>query len=267
VGLFTNQGFHGLERRARSFSGARGVWVAHPPGQMIGQHRHDWPFLMLPALGDCLEHNEAGETRIAGPSAVLHPAGTCHANCIGAHGLETISIEFDPAWIGCSAEALAQSRIWIGGAVGAAARGLAATWLDATKSEGSVATATAAFLRGALTTTIRQAPHWLADLQTMIESEPPPTAEIARRLDLHPAWLAHAYREAAGEGLHETIRRNRVERAATLLRTTGAAPASIAQAAGFCDQSHMNRCFKAVLGRTPLAVRAEGDLMTGLSRA
>ena len=31
----------------------------------------------------------------------------------------------------------------------------------------------------------------------------------------------------------------------------------IAVAAGFCDQSHMNRCFRAVLGRTPLVVRGE----------
>ncbi|HVN02328.1 MAG TPA: AraC family transcriptional regulator [Caulobacteraceae bacterium] len=30
----------------------------------------------------------------------------------------------------------------------------------------------------------------------------------------------------------------------------------MAAAAGFCDQSHMNRAFRQVLGRTPAALRA-----------
>jgi len=81
--------------------------------------------------------------------------------------------------------------------------------------------------------------------------------DIARRLDLHPAWLARAYRHATGEGLHETVRRRRVEQACILLRRSDRPLAEIALAAGFCDQSHMNRGFRATLGRTPAQVRAE----------
>ena len=63
-----------------------------------------------------------------------------------------------------------------------------------------------------------------------------------------------------GEGVGETRRRRRVETASALLRNTRLPLAEVALAAGFCDQSHMNRCFAAVLGRTPLQVRRERQL-------
>ena len=74
-----------------------------------------------------------------------------------------------------------------------------------------------------------------------------------------------AYRAWRGEGLAETARRLRVERAALLLRGSDAPLADIALAAGFCDQSHMNRAFRAVLDRTPLDVRLETALLQPLA--
>lgn len=53
----------------------------------------------------------------------------------------------------------------------------------------------------------------------------------------------------------ETAARFRVERAARLLRETDHACAYIAHEAGFCDQSHMNRTFRRLLGRAPSEVR------------
>lgn len=90
------------------------------------------------------------------------------------------------------------------------------------------------------------------------------TVDLARALELHPAWLARAYRAWRGEGLAETARRRRVERAVLLLRGGGAPLASVALDSGFCDQSHMNRAFRAVLGRTPAQVRGEARLLAAL---
>ncbi len=58
-----------------------------------------------------------------------------------------------------------------------------------------------------------------------------------------------------GEGLTETARRRRVERALAAVRHSALPLAQVAVEAGFCDQSHMNRCFQAVLGMTPNRVR------------
>ena len=262
--VLAHRRFHGLERGVRALSGARGVWVIHPPGQVIGEHSHDWPYLMLPALGDYVERDDTGEARIAGPATVLHPAGACHANCIGMHGMEGLSIEFDPAWARLAGLELAShgAQAWVGGPVASSARALAALWRDTSSSDAEVTKATAAFLRFAFAQEKATPPKWLGDVQRLLDAdEPPSTAEIARRLDLHPAWLARSYREATGEGLHETLRRKRLERATLLLRNSDSPPADIALAAGFCDQSHMIRGFKAVLGRTPLEVRAERDYL------
>jgi len=197
------------------------VRVIHPPGQVIGEHRHDWPFLMLPTLGDCVERHEAGEVRIGSPSAVMHPAGTCHANCIGRHGMESVSIEFDPDWVRTAGlgTALQRSRSWVGGSVALAARSVTLAWENTGASEREVARATGAFLRLALAHEAHARPRWLAAVQAMLDADDaPPTGEIARRLSLHPAWLARSYRRAVGEGLHATVRRKRVERAMLQLR-------------------------------------------------
>jgi AraC-like DNA-binding protein len=73
-------------------------------------------------------------------------------------------------------------------------------------------------------------------------------------------FLEGASREpkrAPGEGLQESAARFRVERATRLLRETDQPFSCIALEAGFCDQSHMNRTFRRVLGRSPAAVRQE----------
>ena len=105
-------------------------------------------------------------------------------------------------------------------------------------------------------------PRWLSDVVDALGAPTvPSTALLATRLGLNPAWLARAYRNAAGEGLGDTIRRKRVERAARLLRATETPIAAIAHDVGFCDQSHMARAFGRVLGRPPSAVRSDRPFM------
>ncbi|MFL6721178.1 MAG: helix-turn-helix domain-containing protein [Sphingomonas sp.] len=255
--------FKGLEIELHRYSGARVLRVVHPGEQDIGEHRHDWAYIGLHTAGRYLEQYDGGEAAMDGPSAVLHPAGRPHADRVPGTGLETLTIEFDPAWLRVHGFAvrLDRSRVWSGGAVGLQARRLAAAIAQAACDERQVARATAQFLAVALAKRAIDPPPWLASArQWALKDEEVSTAEIARRLDLNPAYLAHAYLHATGEGLGETLRRRRVEAASSMLRHTRLPPAEIAVAAGFCDQSHMNRCFAAVLGRTPLRVRQERQL-------
>jgi AraC-like DNA-binding protein len=251
--------FHGLEIAVRSLSGARGLRIVHPAGQRIPEHRHDWPLLTIPALGGYEEECEDGSVAVAGPAAVLHPPGRCHANCIHARGMETFSIEFDPAWLGCAGAgaALDRSYYWIGGRVALAARSLARLWSSESSTD-ELRRATAAFVRMARSQRAAAAPSWFAKVQRALQAGAAPTARVvASALDMHPRWLAHAYRETAGEGLHDTIVRHRVEGAVELLRSTDQPIADIAVEAGFCDQSHLNRTLRRWTGRSPLEIRAE----------
>jgi transcriptional regulator GlxA family with amidase domain len=93
------------------------------------------------------------------------------------------------------------------------------------------------------------------------------TSAIAEELGRHPAWIARAYRAWRGEGMVETVRRRRVEHAVVRLRSATSPLADVAAECGFCDQSHMNRAFRAVLARTPLDVRREAALLAPLTRS
>ena len=251
--------FKGLEIELHRHSGARVLRVVHPGEQSIEEHEHDWAYIGLYTAGRYLERYDGGEADMSGPCAVLHPAGRPHADLVHDDGLETLTIEFDPAWLRLHgfAHRLDRSRVWSGGSIGRAARRLAALLASPGAGEAVLGRATARFLDEALADEPAQAPHWIHDARKSVSDRQASTAELARRLDLHPAYVAQAYRAACGEGVGETLRRRRVEAASALLRRAHLPLAEIAIAAGFCDQSHMNRCFAAVLGRTPLRVRQE----------
>jgi AraC family transcriptional regulator len=245
----------------RRFAGAQVSRIMHPPHQRIDAHGHDWPVLTLYRIGAYSEQGEDGETVFDGPSIVFQPAGVAHADEIGARGLETLAMSFDPAWLDA---ALASRTCWRhGGALSAASRRLAAIWLGA--DEAHARAETAHFLRAMLAAPeAPPRPAWAARVERALDDDAP-TAAIAASVGLHPAWLARAYRAWRGEGVMEAQRRRRVERATLMLRESDAALADIAAHCGFADQSHMNRAFHAVLGRTPLEVRREAPLLALLA--
>ncbi len=247
----------------RQLSGAALSRIMHPPGQRIEPHRHDWPVLAIYRIGFYCEENDEAIATFDGPSVVFHPAGADHADEVGEVGLETLSMSFDPAWLGSRARAVLPDRSWsrAGGQAALLARKLASVWLTAGATDALLSAATSRFFEDALGAAEPRRPAWIDDVEASFQSvEPAPS-------NLHPAWLARAYRAWRGEGLTETARRRRVERAVQMLRAGGAPLAAIAADAGFCDQSHMNRCFNVVLGRTPLEVRREGELLAAVASA
>lgn len=254
--------FHGVELEVRRFGGAKAVRVLHAANQQIGAHRHDWACITLPVIGAAREYFDGGEAQIEGPSAILHPAGSDHGDDIGAAGLETFSIQFDPAWLAGGPDLKSgRSRAWQGGGTARIASRLAGAWKDPGFCEEQVKAATLEFIRLAFAASPEPTPAWLdrAKEETR-HSEDFSTAGLARKMGLHPAWLARSYRRAMGEGLGDMRRRRRVTNAVERLRNCDEPLADVAAAAGFCDQSHMNRNFLEVLGRTPLQVRQERRL-------
>lgn len=254
----------------RRFGGAAVCRIMHPPNQTIAAHEHDWPVLAIYRTGNYVERaRDDEEVVFDGPSFVFQPAGAVHEDVIGSAGLETLTMMFDPDWLTPAARAvLPRVTHWQpGGRDVMAARALLADWQDVALSEAEIGARTSRFLVDAFAVERREfvAPSWGARVAAELSDAEAPTNELAERLALHPAWLARAYRAWRGEGMAETVRRKRVERAAIALRAGGDALAEIAIACGFCDQSHMNRAFRAVLGRTPLEVRREAALLAPLS--
>lgn len=243
----------------RSFSGASIRRVIDRSHACVPEHAHDWPVLSLFVIGSYLNETEIGEKFIAGPSAVFYRSGAAHRNTIAAVGFEQIEIEFDPAWLGRSVLPSVPVVLWIGGRVGREARILAHA-CEGEASEQRLRAALQRFLQGASRQPERESASWIGTItRRLSEDTTLKIGDLAKEASRHPSWVGSAYRHATGEGLQETAARFRVERAVRLLRETGQPYAAIAFEAGFCDQSHMNRTFRRVLGRSPAAVRDDRE--------
>ena len=239
----------------RRFSGATVRRVIDRSDARVPEHAHDWPVLSIFVLGRYLNETELGQTLIAGPSAIFYQAGAAHRNAVGSVGFEQIEIEFDAAWLGRALMPAAPVSRWLGGHTGAEARKLARFYaLEA--DEQRLRAALRRFVRGANSQTERAAPTWVHAIhRRLCKDTTLGVNDLAREVGRHPSWFGTAYRNATGERPMETAARFRVEHAARALRETNHSCAYIAHEAGFCDQSHMNRTFRRMLGRAPSEVR------------
>jgi AraC family transcriptional regulator len=239
----------------RNLGGAYVRRVIDRSGANVAEHAHDWPVLSIFVLGGYRNQTELGEVSIAGPSAILYRARAAHSNKVGPLGFEQIEIEFDPDWLGRTLIPTAPVTQWFGGPAGAESRSLArlcALEVD----EDRLRAALRQFVQRASSQPQLKAPSWVHTIiRRLSEDATLGVNDLAREVKRHPSWLGTAYRRATGEGLTETAARLRVERAARLLRETDQTGADVAQEAGFCDQSHMNRTFRRLLGRLPSEVR------------
>jgi len=241
--------------------GAIANLTALPASGAKAGHTHANAYLQLYLLGGYREDGEGGAALIDGPAASFFPAGSAHEMVIEPTGLATVIIEFDPAWLRrvVGAPRIPRVRHWIGGAVGAQAAGLARLWLDGGPAAERFR-ATRSFLRTALEAPLDAPPppRWIDRVAVAVGEcdGAPRSGDLARRLGVTRPWLARAYRTWRGEGLGQTALRRRVGAAALMLERADLGLADIAVAAGFCDQSHMNRAFRRVIGRTPTSVRA-----------
>jgi AraC family transcriptional regulator len=252
----------------RSLDGASIRRVIDRSRACVPEHAHDWPVLSLFVIGSYLNETEAGERFISGPSAVFYRAGARHRNTTAAVGFEQIEIEFDPSWLGERLLPRQPVTRWLGGRVAREARSLAYA-CQTVVDEDRLRAALRQFLAGAPRSAEQeveqeveyvehQAVSWIGNLARRLREDASlKVSDLATEIRRHPSWVGSAYRHATGEGLQETAARLRVERATLLLRESSQPLSAIAFEAGFCDQSHMNRTFRRVLGRSPVAVREE----------
>lgn len=82
---------------------------------------------------------------------------------------------------------------------------------------------------------------------------------LADLVGLSPYYLVRAFHKNVGIPPHKYQTIVRIHQARKLLRS-GAAVSEVAYRTGFCDQSHLNRCFKRTLGITPGRSAAFGPL-------
>lgn len=104
-----------------------------------------------------------------------------------------------------------------------------------------------------------EAPAWLARVIDRLHAEfdrPLTIGELARDAQVTPVRLSRAFRRHMKVGVGEHVRALRVRWIEERLGDPDIGLAGLAVAAGFVDQSHMTRAFRAVVGRSPGELRA-----------
>lgn len=107
-------------------------------------------------------------------------------------------------------------------------------------------------IRGGLPPSVlrRVREHVESNLKDSIE-----LADLAAVANLSRCHFAKAFKQSVGCTPHRYVMSRRLEMARRCLRETVLPVAEIAQAAGFADQSHLSRCFRAYFGTSPLMYR------------
>lgn len=82
-------------------------------------------------------------------------------------------------------------------------------------------------------------------------------SDIVERIGLSTSHFSRAFKGTFGRTFSSWLILRRLERAQTLMQTTPAPLSVIANDCGFCDQAHLTRLFRRVVGLTPNQWRAK----------
>lgn len=257
-------GFDGAWRRD-GWSGAFDIdsFEIRPKGQVVETHTHREPHFVLAHSGVYSATLQGRPLRVAAPCLIFYPAGTTHADCFEGNLGAFVSVALPP---GAASRDLPQLPTAVTDADAQRqafriAREVLGAGRDAVLLESAAWELTARTARpGAQAAT----PPWARLAYELVMDRAREAslsvAEMAAAAQVHPVHLARVFRQAWGCSPGDLLRWRRVERAAELMLHRRLSLAEAAVEAGFTDQAHMTRAFRAVLGLTPGQWRASHDV-------
>ncbi len=234
-------------------------------------HHHDRACLSAVLKGGFSEHFVSRSVECVTAGVLAKPAGERHHDVM--HGSHQVIVEPDPdaeiAWLEVQRvfDGVSYRRSDVVWAIAARI----ATELEAADAftplavEGLTLELFSALLRSTSPTgAAGTKPAWLSLVRERIEDDPRLATidELAEIANVHPAYLARRFRQQFAVSIGQYARRVRLQWAAQRLSTTDEPVSSIALRAGFADQSHFTRAFRAHSGLTPRKYR----LATHVSR-
>ncbi|MGO4221141.1 helix-turn-helix domain-containing protein [Lysobacter sp. TAF61] len=215
----------------------------HGAGDTLRTHRHDGAYAALVLDGSHVEASADGPVECTPGTLVLHPRWHAHGNRFGRTGAKVINLE-------------------LGGDFAVGAGGLALRVLRVA----DLVEAGAVFARAhhhlddlLRACTPAQAPalhDWQPAFLHELEHGDLPVSVLARRAGVS---LAHASRSfLRSHGMPPQLLRRELRCRQALALLGGEAPlAEVAAAAGFSDQSHLNRTLRLATGTTPGRLRGQ----------
>ena len=239
---------------------------AYPPFCHTPRHVHAKPLICLVLNGSYYE-THGGRTRYCTPATLLfHAAHESHLERFEKGGGRSLVVEIDPGWLTRMCEF---SRIRID-ATAAFEEGpfsllgsrlykefLTTDQASSLVIEGIMTEMAGEVARAAMPGD-RRPPHWLEQTRELLREQYAAhlsLAEIASAVDVHPVYLAQAFRKFYHCTVGDFVRTQRIQFACRELTFSQAPLAQIARLAGFSDQSHFSRTFKQRVGVLPSRFR------------
>lgn len=242
--------------------------VAHTLGAgRIATHRVDRPVVAAMITGRCETSIAGRQFESHGEQAWCEPGGEKRANHVLTPGAQILSVVPDerdssglldrllpalarPAQRTSADIALAARRVWVELDDGDTAASLAIM--------GHVIVLLSTFARPEREAHHVRGPAWLPRVVDYLRAhyrDPLTLSDVARIAGVEPAHLCRVFQRHTGCTVAEHIRTLRVAWAARRLAEVDLPIASIALEAGFSDQSHLTKTFRAHMGVTPAVYR------------
>lgn len=247
------------------FDGLNVSEVAYRPSQRLKLHAHADAIFSMVLEGFSLERVGRDAFHVAPSLFRYHPPEEMHANLVGPTGWRLFNVEVPAHWIDVSGDVTLRQRglALTGGPLAMLMRQMLREFrLGASNSrlviEGLALELVAEATRADAVDPICVKSRWLARVIDRINSEfarQLTLGELASAEAVHPTQLARCFRHRFNCTVGDYVRRVRVAFACRQLRSTEVPLHELAAQAGFCNQSHFGRSFKAVVGVTPAQYR------------
>lgn len=260
--------FLGTSVRKRFVSGFIFTEYRYAPSTTLRLHSHELAYFSVVLRGAYEEQCSSRRIQQCDTETVLyHPADEMHSDSFSSQGGHVFSLEIPPDCLNKAKdyELPVHERIVIGStraqALGRRAYGM---FLDTTPASALILEAVAmellyelpcrrSFAREPLV------PGWLERATEILHTEfrrPFSLVSIAERVGTHPVHLARTFKRYRGATMGDYLRHLRVSHALEAIDSGKKSLAEIASEAGFSDQSHFGRVFKAATGMTPQQFRS-----------
>jgi AraC family transcriptional regulator len=259
--------FLGVRVKTRSIAGFTSTEYRYAAGTRLSRHSHERAYFSFVLRGSYEERYSSNYDRQCHSETTLyHPAGEDHSDTFGALGGLLFSIELAPHWTKTAQEyelnteePLAMAARQVSTLGWRAYRAFS----DPHPRSDLILEATAIELLNELPWKRSRVPEarvppWLRQAVEMLHVEFRDSfslTSVARRVGTHPVHLARTFQRHHGMTMGEYVRRLRISFALEALVGSEASLSAIAAQAGFADQSHLGRIFKAATGMTPLQYR------------
>jgi AraC family transcriptional regulator len=241
------------------------------PGLRQPRHAHAETTVTI-VIGGSLRERVGRVEEIARPlSIVVKPGGTEHADEFGPEGTRTVQIALTDAEASDAAAWERTLRVWRWTHGGPAVRSFLAlarlVWSADSVSGGERADEIECLAHDVLAAVgrhvgagdARTPPRWLHIVREELDDAgpaPPRVRVLAASAGVHPVYLARQFRRFYGCSVSEYLKQRRLQYTADLMAASDDPLSLVSYTAGFADQAHMCRVFRAGTGVTPGAFRA-----------